>query len=209
MDAPLYIYTPQPSELPPPDRAAILRYAGVRGEADGELGRLLDGVLTEAEPIVAPRLCCRATPLHVRDGAVGLGFATSDAPMLFTRLLGCERAIVFVATVGLALDRLAARCAVRSPVRSLLVGAFGTERVEALCDHFCMRLHAAGLTVRERFSPGYGGVPLDVQRPLLAYLDAPRAVGVTLNGSLLMSPTKTVSAIVGIEADAPSLTSHE
>jgi len=209
VDAPLYMYTPTLSELPPPDRTAILRYAGVRGEADGELLGLLDGVITEAQTLVTPRLCCRATPLCVREGRVDLGFASSTAPALCQRLSGCERAIVFVATVGLSLDRLTARYAVRSPSRALLLGAFGTERVEALCDLFCRRLREAELEPRERFSPGYGGVSLDVQSPLLAYVDAARAVGVMLNGSLLMSPSKSVSAIVGIEADAPSLTPYE
>ena len=49
-----------------------------------------------------------------------------------------------------------------------------------------------------RFSPGYGDLPLDVQRPLFAALDVPRKIGVSLTDSLLMAPSKSVSAIIGI-----------
>ena len=56
---------------------------------------------------------------------------------LMKKLSGCDKAIIFAATVGLDLDRLAARCSVVSPAKALCVSAIGNERVEALCDAFC------------------------------------------------------------------------
>ncbi|MBR3258643.1 MAG: vitamin B12 dependent methionine synthase, partial [Eggerthellaceae bacterium] len=46
--------------------------------------------------------------------------------------------------------------------------------------------------------PGYGDLPLEVQPDLLGLLDASRRLGITLSDSLLMSPTKSVTAIVGL-----------
>ena len=56
----------------------------------------------------------------------------------------------------------------------------------------------------DRFSPGYGDLPLTLQPQLLDALDAARRVGVTVLPSCLMNPVKTVSAVVGI-ADHPML----
>ena len=84
---------------------------------------------------------------------------------------------------------------------ALAVSALGSERVEALCDEFCNRLateKGEGVKVYQRFSPGYGDLPLEVQRDIFALLSPERAIGVTLGDGLLMSPTKSVSAIIGI-----------
>lgn len=53
--------------------------------------------------------------------------------------------------------------------------------------------------LKPRFSAGYGDLPLEVQKDIFRVLDCPRKIGLTLNDSLLMSPTKSVTAIVGIE----------
>ena len=79
--------------------------------------------------------------------------------------------------------------------------ALGAERVEALCDAFCAEFEGAKM----RFSPGYGDLPLDTQRALFALLDCPRKLGLTLNESLLMSPSKSVTAIMGLAAKGESV----
>ena len=80
--------------------------------------------------------------------------------------------------------------------------AIGAERIEALCDAFCDKLKAEksekGLFLRPRFSAGYGDLSIELQRDIMRALDCGRKIGVTLNESLLMSPSKSVTAIVGI-----------
>lgn len=57
---------------------------------------------------------------------------------------------------------------------------------------------AAGGDTRPRFSPGYGDLPLALQRDIFHALDCARKIGLTLNDSLMMSPAKSVTAIIGI-----------
>ena len=56
-----------------------------------------------------------------------------------------------------------------------------------------------GETLVSRYSPGYGDFPLAAQSTVLALLDAPRTVGVALTDTLLMVPSKSVSAIIGVK----------
>ena len=55
-----------------------------------------------------------------------------------------------------------------------------------------------GLFCRPRFSPGYGDLPLALQTDFARILDMPRTVGVTLTDTLLMVPSKSVTAIIGL-----------
>ena len=83
-----------------------------------------------------------------------------------------------------------------------MLQAIGAERIEALCDVFCEKIRldaeSAGLFPRPRFSPGYGDFPLELQKDIFRVLDCSRKIGLTLNESLLMSPSKSVTAVIGL-----------
>jgi cobalamin-dependent methionine synthase I len=110
--------------------------------------------------------------------------------------------LLFAATLGLELDRLIARYSVRMPSRAVVLQALGAERVESLCNLFLQELKpeyaVRGQTMRPRFSPGYGDLSLDFQKDLFALLNCSKHIGLSLNESLLMSPTKSVTAVVGL-----------
>lgn len=190
-------------EFPAPelDREAVFRYAGM-AVPSREVLSLLDSVLEETAHRLAYRVCWAEFPLHITQSGLDLGFARTESEDLKRHLQGCDSVIAFGATVGTEPDRLMARYARISPARALMLQALGAERIESLCDLFCSRLsrQAAdrGLKTLSRFSPGYGDLPLEFQRDLFCVLDCPRKIGVTLNDSLLMSPTKSVTALIGM-----------
>lgn len=188
--------------LPAADRREILRYAGCRepGPAEREL---LESCLAELGDRLRGRVCWDCFPVTaLPDGGLDLGFARTDSKGLARRLNGCRACVVFAATVGLEMDRLIARYGGSSPARSLFFQAIGAERIEALCDAFCGRMREdlarQGRGVTVRFSPGYGDLPLALQKDIFQVLDCSRKIGLTLNESLLMSPSKSVTAIFGI-----------
>ena len=185
--------------LPPTDRREILRYAGVREET-AQILQLLDSCLAEAAPVLTGKVCWSVFPLTFQEDGLDLTFARTGSGSLRRVLQGCDRVLVFAATLGLGLDRLIARYSRLSPARALMLQAIGTERIEALCDAFC-RTMAETLPdspLTARFSPGYGDLSLTLQEDIFRVLDCPRKIGLTLNESLLMSPSKSVTAIVGL-----------
>ncbi len=116
-------------------------------------------------------------------------------------LKGADKAVVFAATTGLSPDRLITRYAAE-PLKALIVQAIGAERTEALCDSFQAFLQeeygSKGLETGERFSPGYGDFELSAQKDIFTLLECPKKIGLTLNESLLMSPSKSVTALIGL-----------
>lgn len=187
--------------FPPVNRQEILRY--MRAASDRETEALIDRCLAETEGILTKSVCYARFPVSFRDNETDLGFAVTHSGDLRKNLAGCNEIIVFAATVGAGLDRLIARNERISPAKALCLHSIGAERVEALCDRFndSMKEESAGLSrsICPRFSPGYGDLPLKLQQDIFRVLDCPRKIGLTLNESLLMSPSKSVTAIIGIK----------
>ena len=186
---------------PPLDRKEILRYMGAREETDG-LRDILTECIAEAQSALSYKLCYTELPIEILGDEVDFGFARVNSHGLAKRLENCQSAILFGATVGVGIDRLALKAAVGSQVRELAFSALGTERIEALCDEFCKEqrqlLSAAGYGIKPRFSPGYSDLKIDFQKEFFAALECQKHIGLTLNDSLLMSPKKSVTAIVGV-----------
>ena len=184
-------------ELPEPDKREILRYAGVRGAAD-EVETLLDECIAETLSLFRPRVCWCA--LCINEAKKIPECAAIFASLALAKhLQGCSQIVILAATVGIETDRLIARYNALSPAKALLISAIGSERIEALCDAFEDDLRSGGREIRPRFSPGYSDLPIEYQKDIFALLDCSRRIGVTLTESMLMSPSKSVSAIIGIK----------
>ncbi len=194
------VYTKTYRDIPV-DSGEILRYAGVSGEALCVESLIWD-CLAEAEKILEYKVCFSEFEIEKSSNTLELGFMKCESAALSKNLAGCDRIILFAATLGIGIDRLIAKYSSLSPSKALLLQAIGAERIESLCDAFCadisQELQASGFKLKPRFSAGYGDFPLSAQKDIFAVLDCPRKIGLMLNESLLMSPSKSVTAIVGI-----------
>ena len=173
-----------------------LRYAGCR-EAY-EFDEIVHVLHSESEKVLRYAVCYTELPIAVDGIAVSFGSFSCKSKALAKNLEGCTKAVVFAATIGLQFDRLVMAYSRTSPSKAVLLQGIGAERIEALCDIFNREISETHIT-HPRFSPGYGDLPLSVQRDIFTILNPERHIGLTLTDSLMMSPTKSVSAIIGIE----------
>ncbi len=194
------VYT-ETHEEPPINKKEILRYAGVK-VSNAELEALVDDCINEARSKFTYKTCCCEFEIKQNGEVLDVGFTKTYSKDLKKNLSGCTSIVLFAATVGIEIDRLIARYAAISPTKSLIFQAMGTERIESLCDVFNDNItrqnNSLGLLTRPRFSAGYGDFPIEVQREIFDVLDCSRKIGLTLNDSLLMSPSKSVTALIGI-----------
>lgn len=197
------------------NRREILRYAGVAGDnAAKDMLDLMEECISEAEKakVFSYKVSYRILPVKIieSDEAVPeIDFTVLKVTSrdLAKNLSGCDSCILMTATVGYAIDRLIEKYNRLNPAKALFMQALGAERVEALCDAFCsddtvlsdFTEGGQKLSLRPRFSPGYGDVSLSVQKDFLAVCNAGKNLGITLGESLLMSPSKSVTAFAGIK----------
>lgn len=165
----------------------------------GDLTAAADKILALAAPaaaaVVLP-LCYQADGQPACGGLVLLGQAIAR------HLKGCGRCMLLAVTLGFAVDRHISAAGQSNPYQALLLDACATTAIEDLADHATERGRELLLSephhVTFRFSPGYGDLPLSLQPKLLELLDARRLLGLTVGSSLLLSPIKSVTAIIGI-----------
>lgn len=188
-------------DAPKINKKEILRYMGCKNNTE-DIDSLIDDCLHETLSKLSYKVCYRQFAICQNENSLNLSFMTINSHDLSKNLKGCENIIVFAATIGIEVDRLISKYGKISPAKSLCIQAIGAERIESLCNTFNndikSQLAEKNLFTRPRFSPGYGDLPLTVQKDFFRVLDCTRKIGLSLNDSLLMSPSKSVTAIIGI-----------
>lgn len=92
-----------------------------------------------------------------------------------------------------------------SIAKAAVLQGVGAAAIEAYCNE-CQKaleeeLKAEGLFLRPRFSPGYGDLPLTIQKEFLDVLAAYKTVGIILSDGGVMLPEKSVTAVMGISSE--------
>ncbi len=180
------------------DKKEVLRYLRV-AKSDLNVDLLIDECLCDAYEIISPRAVVLETSVEIlSECSTKLDFVTMESCSLATTLTGYKRAYIFLATIGTQLDRVIEKYSKLSPSKATVYHAVGTALIESFCDYVNDLLTKDKNSTR-RFSPGYGDLSLEYQRDIIKALDAQRKIGVVLAESLLMTPSKTVTAIIGIK----------
>lgn len=107
------------------------------------------------------------------------------------------------ATLGFAPEQLIRRAeALGQQSRALIYDAAASAMIETYCDALNDALRKEAVTeghvLRPRFSPGYGDLSLSLQTEFMRVLQLKRQLGITMTESLLMLPSKSVTAVIGI-----------
>lgn len=126
------------------------------------------------------------------------GFMKIPSKNLYKNLSGCKEAFVMAMTAGLSVDRLLARLNVVSQAEHFMTDALSSAAIESFCDHAC-EIMSREYECVPRFSPGFGDLSITFQKPLLERLCAFEILGITLNPVFLMTPMKSITAIMGIK----------
>jgi hypothetical protein len=122
-------------------------------------------------------------------------------PNICEHLINCTKVTIFTCTIGAAIDPLIDTLFKAGEfTRALALDAIGSAAVEYAVDTLNQYLHAAAYrqqySLVSRFSPGYGGWDLTIQKELVA-LAGGTAIGIKVTDASLLIPRKSVSGIIG------------
>ena len=188
-----------------PDVGEALRYLGVSHPTE-EMRREAERLTDELSAEIRPRYVYRVFALKHLPGGVRLQGADVDLTGSSARsmLAGCGQAALLACTLGARFDAKLLAFQARDMSKSVLYDALGSAFVETGCNE--AEREIAGrfpdLFLTDRFSPGYGDLPLALQPQFCAALDAGRRLGLTISQSLLLNPVKSVTAVIGL-SDSP------
>ena len=181
------------------DKKMACRFMGYKSTAlSVEMADVYEECLESYMSVAEPKAVVRKTSvLFGENDEVIFDFGTVKSESLRKNLEGCKSAYVFAATVGIGVDRMMKRLSVTSKAEMMVFSCIASSGIECWCDFINEKL-AENHALKPRFSPGYGGVSLEIQKDIFRFLEAEKMLGLTLTDSLLMVPVKSVTAFIGI-----------
>lgn len=190
-------------------RAEVLQYLGWRGseippEVDAQIDRCIAETLAAAQPrYIYKWFEIERTQNGIQLAGTDVVLPGQDVQML---LADCKSCVMMAATLGAGLEVCIRRAQVRDMTRAIILDCCGSAAIEAVCDRAEQEIRgalgAAAQHLTDRFSPGYGDMPIGFQREMTALLDTGRQIGLTLTNSCILTPRKSVTAVIGL-ADRP------
>lgn len=201
------------------EKKETYRYLGYHfgGEVplDDELEKIVDELTGKLKEVITPRCIYELYDLAVSDGVCTLSShnTVESTPLLVinsqklsAHIKECRYAILFAATIGPGADMLIRRYSGRSTVKSAILQAAGAAAIEAFADEVTEHIRTEIDTLfsqsetkfKMRFSPGYGDFSLEHQKDFFKLLQLEKNLGMSLNSALLMSPSKSITAVIGV-----------
>ncbi len=183
-----------------------VRYLGYgKNAVDERISALIDRAFLELESVVNPKCIYRIFDLNsVEQNQIHFSQVTIKSTSLGRNLKGCEKIVLFGATLGIGVDQLMARKAITDMAGAVIMQSCAAALLEEYCDECQERIseevRKEGRFLRPRFSPGYGDFPIDFQGKLMQILDCAKHIGLTMTESYMMTPVKSVTAVIGVSA---------
>lgn len=190
-------------ELAKLDRAEAFRYMGHKG---GEIPANINALADECEE----RLLNATEPKFVYalfdTERTDDGVLVKNTPLILrgksisAHLRTCEKCVLMAATLGAGADGVIRGYESGAMEKAVIADCLAGAAIEQVCNVAEAEIQGrlAGMNFTWRFSPGYGDLPLDIQRDFLAVLNAQKRIGLTVTENLILVPRKSVTAVIGV-----------
>lgn len=181
-----------------------LRYIGMPMEhATTDLIHKIETTYNLLERIAVPRATSQRLSIHLNGDEVifentSLTIKSSDLAKLLKNSKECY---IMAVTLGQEVDRQIGIRQRLDMLDAMVLDSCASVLIDKICDEHEQELMEdlnEGEFFTMRFSPGYGNVPLESQRPFLNILQTEKKIGLTLTKTNMLVPTKSITAIVGI-----------
>lgn len=187
------------------DEQEILRYLGHRsGQVPEEMDQTIRRCIKETLETIQPQAIYQRFPIRTHENGihvVGTSLILAGTSIR-QHLAPVSEVWLMAVTIGPGMDKLIRSKLISQPAEGVIFDSCGAAAVEAAADTVQESLRimaqAEEKFITTRFSPGYGDLPLSIQKDFLTALDAPRKIGLSVTDSSLMTPSKSVTAIIGI-----------
>lgn len=184
------------------NKAEILRYLRTSSKTDDtRLLSLVDECCQEVNHCVKPKTLHRIFDCTVTGDSLIIGDMVFKSKRLAETVSGCARVCIFGATLGTECDRLLRTYGATDIAKTAVLQACLASKIEEICDGLEDTLKAQGMKLRQRYSPGYFDLDIKENKKIFEMLELTKRIGLTLTDTCQMVPTKSVTAIIGIEND--------
>ena len=182
------------------NRAEVLRYLGYKGiGADETINSLIDAEVLKA---AVPRYVYRVVDVTQVDEGVRLEgtSVTLKGNSIKEHLKGCNKAALIAVTISDGIDRMLRVMQASDLAKAVISDSMASAAIEQVCDKVeaVIKEELPEYNQTFRFGIGYGDLPLSQQGEFLKILNAPKLIGLNIGKTDMMTPTKSVTAVIGL-----------
>ena len=121
---------------------------------------------------------------------------------LYKLLEDCNQCIVLSTTLGIDIEKQIKINSYSNLTKSIIIDACATTAIEEFCDilqsNIEDKLNKEEKYITNRYSPGYGDLPIQINEDIINLLNTSKKIGLTITQDKIMIPRKSVIAIIGI-----------
>ncbi len=185
------------------DRAEAMRYLSCRDKSNsGVVAEYLDQCERLVLESLNPKYTYKYFPLDFCGEKPVLTDCTLslEGKDIAAHLAGCRGVIILAATDGAGVDALIRRLQVENMAAAVIADALAGAAVEEILNKAEVEIKEryGNMYFTERYSPGYGDLPLNIQKTILNILDAQKRIGLCVGSGGLLTPIKSVTAFIGV-----------
>ncbi len=183
------------------DLCETARYLGYKyGEnPNEEVCSLIEKSYKELCSVITPKYIYKEYDFTRTDNGIIIDGIEFKSKKLLSHLRNSSTIVLMCATLGQGVDTLIRKYSVTDVAMTSIAHCVGASLVENLCDKVCEELeNTINGEHRPRFSPGYSDLDISQQVDFFKLLPIEKQLGVSLSDSYLMTPSKTVTAFIGV-----------
>lgn len=180
-----------------------INYLNFKGEVTEEQLKLVQSGINEVKRFSCPQFAVRFLKLEENmdghlfvDAPINIGYESLQK--LF-RAKNSNCLCILVSTLGPAIDKRISKLADIDSGKMILVDACANAYIEEETNRYQERLNLGDETFR--FAPGYGDVPLELQRQIFDFMPEIAKIGIELDECNLMHPFKSMTGFIGFKAE--------
>ena len=183
-------------------KSEVLRYLGHK--KNQKINNLIDETIEEAKKLINPKYVLSYFNTFIKED--GVTFENTNLLLkgkdIRNHLKDSKRTVLMAVTLGSIIEKRIMLYERTNLTKALILDSCATAAVEEVCDiiedDVKNKALKENLSITFRYSPGYGDLPLDIQRDFLNTLNANKIIGLTVSENNLLMPRKSVTAIIGL-----------
>lgn len=177
----------------------ILKYLGYRtGEVPADILGEIDEAISIVKKCARPKYVFRFFDIDdevLKDIAVGRDMAEL--------LRNSFKVILFAVTLGNEIEMEIRKLSFTNLSMSVVVDATASAAIEAFAEELdrSFQKEFSEFYLTDRFSPGYGDMPISIQNYFLTAINAKKEIGITTTAEGIMTPRKSITALMGVSKE--------
>lgn len=180
-----------------------LGYMGVKGGKTLDLMSEMSEIEKELLSLYSPMYCYKKYSISFCKEGISLDGTSINlcGEDIKNHLLSCNEIILMACTISFKVDKYIKLLQLTDMKKALMADSLASALIEQVCDLSELEIKKLypNASMTTRYSPGYGDFDILMQKSLSDLLNTQKNIGLFVNESYMMVPSKSVIAVIGLK----------